>query len=260
MKTVGFIGTGNMGSALARAVSKSEIASIKLANRTKKKASDLAKEIGGKVVTNKQAANSDFVFLAVKPYQAKEVLAEIKSSLNYNTVIVSMMNGYTIDKLRKEINLPIIRIMPNTPVAVGEGMTLYTFSDDVKKEDVETFKELMKNSGKLEIVDEHLFDEVSAITGCGPAYADMFVDALAIAGVKLGIPRKRAEVFAAQMLLGSSKLMLESGKHPEQLKDEVCSPGGSTIEGVVALEKNAFKSSVIEAILAAYKKNKEMAK
>lgn len=260
MKTVGFIGTGNMGGALAKAVSKSELASIKLSNRTKKKASILAKEINGKVVSNKQAANSDFVFLGVKPYQANEVLAEIKNSFNENTVVVSMMNGYTIDKLKKEIDKPIIRIMPNTPVSIGEGMTLYTYSDDVKKNDIELFKNLMNKSGKLEEVNEHLFDEAASITGCGPAYADMFVDALAIAGVKLGLPRKQAEIFAAQMLLGSSKLILESEKHPEQLKDEVCSPGGSTIEGVISLEKNGFKNVIIEAIISAYKKNKEMAK
>jgi len=257
MQTVGFIGTGNMGGALALAVSKSGIADIKLANRTKQKALDLAKQINGEVVDNLKAANCDFVFLGVKPYQGKEVIEQIKNSFKDNTIVVSMMASWNVEQLHQLIDKPIIRIMPNTPVCIGEGMSLYVCSDDVSNDDEQLFLQLMKESGKLAKVEEKLFDAIATITSCGPAFVDMYIDALADAGVKLGIAKKSAIEYAAQMLVGSAKLVMQSDKHPVALKDEVCSPAGSTIEGVISLEKNNFRNTVIEAILASYDKLKK---
>lgn len=259
MKKIGFIGTGNMGGALAYAASLSKLGEIYLANRTPAKAKELAKKYHVNYVTNKKAASLDYVFIGVKPHQVKALIKDIKSEFKKDVVLVSMAAGVTIDSLKEYAgDVKIIRILPNTPVLVGEGMSLYSCSDDVKKEDVEYFLELMKYSGKLEYIDESLIDAASSITGCGPAFADMFIDALADGGVACGLTRKQAIRFASQMLVGTGKLQLETQKHPDQLKDEVCSPGGSTIEGVIALEKGGFRVGVIEAVMASYNKNKKL--
>ena len=259
MKKISFIGTGNMGKALACAVSKSGNSELYLANRTAKKAKDLAKMINAKYATNTKAAECDYVFLGVKPYQIEELINEIKESFNKDIVLVSMAAGVTIEKLEKYAgDIKIIRILPNTAVMVGEGMCLYSYNNKVSKDDIDYFLELMKYSGRLEHIDESLIDAASSITGCGPAFADMFIDALADAGVACGVPRKKAIEFAAQMLVGTGKLALATGKHPDALKDEVCSPAGSTIEGVIALEKGNFRASVIDAVICSYNKNKKL--
>jgi len=155
---------------------------------------------------------------------------------------------------------PIIRIMPNTPVSVGEGMILYDHTDNVPAEAVKVFCEMMRFAGRLDPLPEKLIDAGSAVSGCGPAFACLFLEALADGGVACGLPRDKAMEYATQMLLGTAKLALESGRHPGELKDAVCSPGGSTIAGVRALEQGSFRAAAMNAVEAAFVRTKELGK
>jgi len=257
MKTLGFIGTGNMGSALAKAASRTEGNQLLLVNRHPEKAEKLSREIGGRVASQAEAAaESDYLFLGVKPVMfpsLAETLAPQLSSRQSRFVLVSMLAGTTIADLQNRLLFPypVIRIMPNTPVSVGEGMILYCCSSEVTLEEEAAFLAAMQAAGRFVKLEERLFEAGMAVSGCGPAYVDIFVEALADAGVACGLPRKDAVMLAAQMTLGSAKLILESGKHPGELKDAVCSPGGTTIQGVRALEDHGFRSAAIAAVIAA---------
>ena len=253
-----FLGTGNMGGALAKAAAKVQDNELYLVNRHREKAERLQQIIGGTVCDHDTAVReADMLFLGVKPYMLSalaDTILPILSGRNPAPVVVSMAAGKTIAQLQEMFGstVPIIRIMPNTPVAVEEGMILYCCSKAITPQQKESFLSAMCFSGKFLEIDEHLMDAGMAVSGCGPAYADLFVESMADAGVACGLTRKDAQFLAAQMLLGSAKLILESGKHPGELKDAVCSPGGTTIQGVRALEANGFRSAVIEAVLAAY--------
>ena len=214
METIGFLGCGNMGGAIARAVCKAaDPKKVYLANRTTAKAQALAKELGCKTATNAEVAG----------------------------------------------DYSVIRIMPNTPASVGEGMIQYC-SSNVTAEEEEAFRKIMAPAGRLDAVPENLIDAASCVSGCGPAWVYQFIEALADGGVACGLPRAKAQEYAAQMVLGSAKLVLESGQHPGALKDAVCSPGGSTIQGVRVLEEHGLRGAVMDAVLAAYDKTKEMGK
>ena len=244
--TYGFIGTGNMGGALARAAAKTvEVRScIVLANRTPEKAAKLADEIGASVADNLTVAREcDYILLGVKPQMMAGMLAEIAPVLRQRTtpfVLLSMAAGLTVARIREMAggDYPVIRIMPNTAVAVGEGVTLYCCSDNVTDAQQEGFISLLHCSGLLEELDEKLIDAGSAVAGCGGAFAYLFLEALADGGVYAGLPRAKAQRYAAQMLLGAARLALESDDHTAALKDAVCSPGGTTIAGVRALEEH----------------------
>ena len=253
-----FLGTGNMGGALAKAAAKVPENELYLVNRHREKAELLQKIIGGAVCDHDTAVQeADMLFLGVKPYMLSGLSETILPALSARSsmpVIISMAAGKTIAQLQEMLGstAPIIRIMPNTPVAVEEGMILYCCSEAIKAQQKESFLSAMRFAGKFLEIDEHLMNAGMAISGCGPAYVDLFVEAMADAGVACGLTRKDAQALAAQMVLGSAKLILESGKHPGELKDAVCSPGGTTIQGVRALEAGAFRSAVMEAVLAAY--------
>ncbi|MBQ7354338.1 MAG: pyrroline-5-carboxylate reductase [Clostridia bacterium] len=263
---IGFIGCGNMGSALAIAAAKAEIGTLYLSNRTPAKAEVLAEQIGATSTTNKEiAATCDFIFLGVKPHLLRDLLSALAPTFSARTdhfVLISMAAGVTVSSLEEMAGkcYPIIRIMPNTPTEVGEGMIQYCTNDAVTPEDVESFLHILAHAGKPDRLDEHLIDAASAVSGCGPAFVCLFAEALADGGVKCGLPREKALEYAAQTLLGTGKLLLESGKHPGQLKDAVCSPGGSTIRGVAALEEHSLRGAVIAAVEAAYRRNQEMGK
>ena len=263
MLTLGFIGTGNMGGALATAAAKRGGVRLLLANRTAAKAEKLASLIGGELCDNTGIAKTaDYIFLGVKPQMMEDMLSGIAGTLAGREtpfVLVTMAGGLTIGQIRKMAgaDYPVIRIMPNTPVSVGEGMTFYACSENVSKEALDTLLNAMSASGRLAALDEKLIDAGASVAGCGPAFLNMFIEALADGGVACGLPRKQAMEFAAQMVMGSAKLLLESGKHPGELKDAVCSPGGTTIQGVRALEKGGFRSAVMDAVIAAYEKNKD---
>ena len=230
MPTLGFIGTGNMGGALARAAAKKKENLVLLTNRTQAKAEALAAQIGGRAVTPQEAvAQADYLFLGVKPQMLPglcETLAPLLRERKDRFVLVTMAAGTSREKLLGllGLELPVIRIMPNTPASIGQGMILYSPGADVTEAEE-------------------------------AAFVDLFLEALADGGVACGLPRKQAMELAAQTLLGSAALCLETGKHPGELKDAVCSPGGTTIQGVRALEERGFRGAVIEAVIRTYEKN-----
>ena len=265
--TFGFIGCGNMGGALATAAAKTLPAGeIILADQSADKARALAAKLGTASGTNETVAkNSHYLFLGVKPQMMAEMLASIAPVLRARGdqfVLVTMAAGLPIARIREMAGYPypIIRIMPNTPVSVGAGMILYTASDDVTPQEKDGFTAAMAGAGVLDELPERLIDAGSSISGCGPAFADLFIEALADGGVECGLPREKALLYATQMVLGSAKLLLESGEHPGVLKDRVCSPGGSTIAGVHALEDGAFRATVMDAVVSAYDKTVELGK
>ena len=262
MMRFGFIGTGNMGGALARALRKNvEGWELLLSNRTPEKAQALAAELDCIATTNTQvAARADYIFLGVKPQMMAGLLKELSPILKERQsrfILVTMAAGLTMARIQELAGgaYPVIRIMPNTPASIGEGMILYTACDSVTSEEIKTFVFSMSGAGRLSPLPEHLMDAGSAVSGCGPAFVDLFIEALADGGVACGLPRAAALEYAAQMVAGSARLVLESGKHPAQLKDAVCSPGGTTIQGIRALEEGGFRSAVMNAVIRAYEKN-----
>ena len=258
---LGFIGTGNMGGALAQAAAKSG-AGMLLSNRTADKAVRLAAELGCAAGTNLEVAEGcKYIFLGVKPQMLDGVVQLLSAPVAASeSVFVSMLAGVQLERLERTLGADkkIIRILPNTPCAVGQGVVLYCANARVTDDDLAAFCALMADAGIVDPVPEHLIDAGCAITGCGPAFAYMFIEALADGGVKCGLPRAKAVRYAAQMLAGSAEMVLRSGKHPGLLKDEVCSPGGSTIAGVDALEQHAFRGSCIAAVEAAFEKTRQL--
>lgn len=264
----GFIGCGNMGGAVARAVCKGAgPQQVLLANRTPTKAQALAAELGCTAATNEEvAAQCDFIFLGVKPQMMEDLLDDLAPVLEHRAetspfVLVSMAAGLSMSQIRQFAGsgYPIIRMMPNTPAALGAGMIQYC-SADVEQPMLDAWLAAMQPAGRLDAIEEKLIDAASCVSGCGPAWAYQFIEALADGGVAAGLPRAKAQEYAAQMLLGSAQMVLESGSHPGALKDAVCSPGGSTIQGVRALEEHGFRGAVMDAVLAAFDKTKEMGK
>ena len=204
--------------------------------------------------------NTKLVFLAVKPQFYEEVLNEVKDELTPEHTVVGIAPGKTLAWLEEECGQPlkVVRMMPNTPAQVGEGMTGVCANEKVSAEELAQICEITDSFGRTEVVPERLMDAVSAVSGCSPAYVFMFIEAMADAAVAQGMPRKQAYQFAAQALLGSAKMVLETGMHPGELKDMVCSPAGSTIEGVRILEQKGFRSAVFEALNGAAEKGKKM--
>lgn len=255
-----FIGTGNMGSALAGAVCKVD-KNVGLFDLDTKKAQTLATNIEAAVTTLEQAAKSRFLFLAVKPNVIIKVAQSLKGILSDDTVIVTMAAGVSLNEICAAADTKrCIRIMPNTPAAVGQGMILYCTGEAVTDGDEKEFLNLLSAAGVTDKIDEKLIDAAAALTGCGPAFVYMFAQALSDGAVSCGVPRDKAAVYAAQTVLGSAKMLQKSGKHPEKLKDEVCSPGGTTIAGVMALEKMKFRSAAASAVCAAYEKTAKLKK
>lgn len=263
--TVGFIGTGNMGGALARAVCQAvPLQQVVLSNRTAKKSEILAAELGCRFGSNQDAARCDYIFLGVKPQMMAGMLREIAPILQSRGgrfVLVSMAAGLSCTQIREMsgVNCPVIRIMPNTPVAVGQGV-VQVCTLDTEENTLEAFLRMLAPAGLVDLIPEPLMDAAGSVSGCGPAFAYLFVEALADGGVACGLPRDKALIYAAQMLAGSAKMVLERGQHPGALKDAVCSPGGSTIQGVRALEEHGFRSAVMEAVIAAWEKNRTLGK
>lgn len=262
-ETVGVIGTGAMGSAVARLVAGKK--PLLLSNRTPEKAQKLAAELSARVSTNEEIAKDcDLIFLAVKPQMMPEVLkalAPVFASRADRFVLVTMAAGLTCDTI-KELSggaYPVIRMMPNTPITVGAGIITYCGSG-ATEEELSAFAALLADAGTLDRIDEHLIDAASALAGCGPAFVDLFLEALSDGAVACGLPRKTALLYAAQTVEGAAKAARLSGEHPGRLKDVVCSPAGSTIQGVRALERGGFRSAAMEAVIAAYEKNLELKK
>ncbi len=261
----GFIGTGNMGGALAKAVAKSTN-DILLANKEEATGITLAKKLNCDFKSNEEVAQScKYIFLGVKPQIMAEMLEGIKDILKSrkdNFVLISMAAGLSIDTINQmtDGNYKVIRIMPNTPVEVGLGEILYCANSLVTDEELGTFFTHMQGAGMLTPIDESLMNAGCSVSGCGPAFVYMFIKGMAQGGIDCGIDPQTAISLAAQTVLGSAKLLLESGIDPDILKQNVCSPGGSTIEGVKSLEKDQLEFIIKDAVKASYKRNVELGK
>lgn len=256
MMKLGFIGTGNMAGAIMGGIIKNQIfrpeeiigADISEAGREK------TKETYGIEVTgdNRKAAGSEVLILSVKPQYYAEAIAEIKDCVRDDQLIITIAPGKTLAWLEEQFGKPvkIVRTMPNTPALVGEGMTAACVNQYVTEDEKAYALKILSSFGKVELVPEHLIDAVVAVSGSAPAYVFMFIEAMADAAVAEGMPRAQAYEFAAQAVYGSAKMVLETGKHPGELKDMVCSPAGTTIEAVRVLEEKGLRSAVIEAMRA----------
>ncbi len=258
----GFIGAGNMGGALLRA----SAAAVGAENTAvfdidKEKADRLIHSVGanGAQSAAELAGECDYLFLAVKPNIIEKVCAQICGNLSDSCVIVTMAAGVALDRVAAACKSDrVIRIMPNTPAAIGEGMILYCAAGGVSERDISGFCDVMSKAGRLDRIDEKLIDAGAALSGCGPAFVYIFMEALADGAVSCGLPRRQAELYAKQTVFGAAKLALGTDRHLGALKDEVCSPGGTTIEGVMELEKSAFRAAAAGAVRAAYDKTSKL--
>lgn len=263
--TIGFIGTGNMAKAIIGGLLEKGIVcaeNIIGADKTEAAAKEAAEHFHIRTTTdNKVAAKeAEILFLSVKPQFLADAVKEITDVISEETLLVSIAAGRTIqditDMFGKEIRL--IRCMPNTPALVGEGCTGVCRNGLVTDADMERVMKLLTAFGIASEVPEKLMDAVVGVSGSAPAYVFLFIEAMADAAVAAGMPRKQAYDFAAQAVLGSAKMVLETGKHPGELKDMVCSPAGTTIEAVKVLEERGFRGIVMDAIEACVNKSKNM--
>ncbi len=257
---VGFIGAGNMGGALLRAVGKTADEILVYDKDEKKAEAFLTKNV--RLSTPDEMIRAcDFVFLGVKPNVIGAVLKEICGKVADTCTLISMAAGIDLETVTGGAKTDrVVRIMPNTPVGVGEGTVLYCKASGVDEKTEEDFLGMLKNAGKVDPIPEKLIDAAAALSGCGPAFVCMFAEALADGAVRCGLPRDKALLYAEQTILGTAKMMLASEKHPEELKDAVCSPGGTTIEGVLALEEGGFRAASANAVIKAYEKTAALKK
>ena len=261
---IGFIGIGNMGNAILQGILASNIVPgtqiyVYDPQLDKGQALNQSYSINNLESARDVARESDIVFIAVKPNIIVDVLNDIQKELKKNTIVISIAAGVTIKTIAKCVGYEqkIVRVMPNTPALVNAAMCSITPNTEVTDEELTIVESLLNCIGATEIVPEYLIDAVGA-SGSSPAFVFMFIEALADGAVKGGLARKQAYKFAAQAVLGSAKLLLETGKHPGELKDMVCSPAGTTIEGVQMLEEKGFRAAILDAVEAAIKKSKDL--
>lgn len=264
-KTVGFIGSGNMGRAIMGGMIAAGLyapSQILASARTKETVEKIEKELGIVATTDNAtvAKKADILFLAVKPGVFATVIPEIRDCCKEGQIVVSIAAGQTLTSITEMFGheIKLVRAMPNTPALVGEAMSAVTPNNHVDEEEIQEVMAIFESFGKAEIVPETMMDAVIGVSGSSPAYVYMFIEAMADAAVADGMPRKQAYKFAAQSVLGAAKMVLETGEHPGVLKDAVCSPGGTTIAAVAELEKNGLRSAVIEAQRACVQKSKDM--
>ncbi len=262
---IGFIGLGNMARAIIGGMLEKGIVSaqdICGSAKTQKTLEAVQKEFGIDAVASNVAVASgcQTLVLAVKPQFLEGVIREIRDVVQPDTLIISIAAGKTLNWLEEAFGrkVKLVRCMPNTPALVGEGCTGVCANAAVSEEEMRYSLRLMESFGKASLVEERLMDAVGAVSGSSPAYVFLFIEAMADAGVAAGMPRAQAYEFAAQAVCGSAKLMLETGKHPGELKDMVCSPGGTTIEGVRVLEEAGFRGAVMDALLATVEKSQKL--
>ena len=262
---IGFIGCGNMGKAMIAGIVESGIVSagnVIASCRTASKLEAIQNAYGIAITQNNKtvAELADMIFLAVKPQYYEEIITEIKDCITADKILVSIAPGKSLAWLEEKAGKPckIIRTMPNTPSMVKEGMMGICANEMVTEEELNNLQDICNGFSKTEVVPEHLMDVVTAVSGSSPAYVYMFIEAMADAAVEGGMPRNQAYTFAAQAVLGSAKMVLETGIHPGQLKDNVCSPGGTTIQAVRVLEEKGMRAAVMDAMKACLDKSKNM--
>ena len=265
MKTIGIIGLGNMGSVIATIAAKHETYPVLLSNRTHEKAVNLAEKLNATAVTNRQVfEQANVIFLGVKPNQIQELLEENKNILEQreSILLISMAAGVTLEQLElmTDTRHRWIRMMPNTPLQVAEGVISFSLGKNVTTSYKEEFVRLLQSAGLLIELPESQIDAATALAGCGPAFVYIFIEALAEAGVSMGLSREVALQLATQTVKGSASMVGETKEHPAILKEKVCSPGGATIAGVISLEQTGFRSSIIEATRCAKQRTEELGK
>ena len=258
----GFIGCGNMGGAIAKALS-SSTRDIAISDRSGR-GKALAETLGITYSDNASiAANCDRIFLAVKPYYMEDVLKALQSTLaEKKPLLITMAAGLTMEQIAAfaGCELPVIRIMPNTPTAIGKGVIQYCCNSLVSEDVVADWLSDMAPCGLVDKLEERLIDAASAVSGSGPAYMYVFLEALADGAVTCGIPRAQAYEYAAMTMVGAAEMYLQTKQHPGALKDAVCSPKGSTICGIRAMEEAGFRAAAMNAVIATYNRNKEIGK
>lgn len=262
---VGFVGLGNMAKAMIGGMLAKKIAepeNILGYAKTQATRGTVKEKYGICILENneKVAKESDILILAVKPQMFGEVIAQIKDSVSTGTLVISIAAGKTMAQIQEAFGrrLKLVRCMPNTPAMVGEGCSGVCRNELVSDEEMDRCMRLLGSFGVAQEVPEGMMDAVGGVSGSSPAFVFMFIEALADGAVRAGMPRKQAYQFAAQTVCGSAKLMLETGMHPGELKDMVCSPSGTTIEGVRILEEMGFRSAVMNAVGACVDKSKKM--
>ncbi len=258
----GMIGCGSMGGAIARALS-SRTKDLAVSDRSGR-ARELARELGISYSDNASiAAGCERIFLAVKPHMMAQVLAPLRPLLaQRRPLLITMAAGLELARIQDlaGTDLPVIRIMPNTPTTIGKGLIPYCCNALVEEAVLADWLADMAPCGRLDALEEGLIDAASALSGCGPAYMYLFLEALADGAVACGLPRAKALEYAAATMGGAAEMVLASGRHPGALKDAVCSPGGSTIAGVRALEQHGFRGAAMDCVIAAYEKSKALGK
>ena len=268
IQTIGMIGTGNMGSAILRGIVEADYVKagqIVAYDTSSRRIRELEEDIPGIISARdciEVAERADLIILAVKPIYVKDVLDEIHSVLDGKAVL-SIAAGWTVHMLQNALRgttASYLRVMPNTPALVGEGMTAICDETTFSKEDFDYAKGIFDSVGKTRILPERLFDGVVAVSGSSPAYVYMMIEAMADAAVAEGMNRTQAYKFVGQTLRGAATMLLETGTHPGELKDAVCSPGGTTIEGVCALEAAGFRTAIIDGVTAPIEKSRDMSK
>ncbi len=261
-----------MGGALAQAACRAlSPAEVILTNRTPEKADALARRLGCVVALSNESAvrNAKYIFLGVKPQMYADLAKELTPVLHdchkkgQDKVLISMAAGLTLATLKtlySEVgyDIPILRIMPNTCVAIEKGVVALAAGECEDETHLTAVEQILSSAGLIERIPEQLMDAFTSLAGCGPAFVYPYIEALADGGVMAGLPRAQAIRYAAQTVLGAAAMVLETGKHPGQLKDEVCSPAGSTIAGVAELERSGLRAAAIDAVLASLQRNTEL--
>ena len=268
MLKLGFVGAGNMGSAILRGLISAQYITAEdmaICDLSAKKLEELSDEFPGLSCTESAielVEMCDMIILAVKPHFMADVIDEVRNELNAKAV-VSIAAGWTMEQLMDALEgtgATCLRVMPNTPAMVGEGMTAICEDTTFDQDDFEFAKGIFEAIGRVVILPERLFDGVIAVSGSGPAYVFMMIEAMADAGVKEGLTRSVAYEMAAQTLLGSALMVLQTGLHPGALKDAVCSPAGTTIEAVEELERKGFRAAIMDAMKMCAEKSRSMSK
>ncbi|MDE7435143.1 MAG: pyrroline-5-carboxylate reductase [Lachnospiraceae bacterium] len=266
-KKIGFIGGGNMGSAMIGGIISSGLVppeNLIVSARTQETLDRLSARYGIRTTldNNQAAAESDILFLAVKPNLYESVIKSIRDTVSEQQIIVSIAAGQTLSRIESLFNkqAKLVRTMPNTPAMVLEAMSAVTPNEQMTEEDTQLILSIFRCFGRAEIVPESLMDAVVGVSGSSPAYVYMFIEAMADAAVQDGMPRAQAYTFAAQSVLGAAKMVLETGRHPGELKDAVCSPGGTTIAAVAKLEEQGLRNTVIAAQNTCSEKSRQMSK
>ena len=266
INTIGMIGAGNMGSAILRGIVEADYVNAQQIisfDKSERRMRELEEDIPGVMIAGdclEVAEKADLIIIAVKPIYVQDVIDEMRPALNGKAVL-SIAAGWTVEMLRGALSgttASYLRVMPNTPALVGEGMTAICDNTTFSKEDFNYAKGIFDSVGKTKVLPERVFDGVVAVSGSSPAYVYIMIEAMADAAVKEGIPRVYAYEMAAQSVLGSALMVLSSGTHPAALKDAVCSPEGTTIEAVIELERKGFRAAIMDAMEACARKSRKM--